>query len=140
MRYVVVAVLFISGAAVAADKKCGPGEARVVTVNAANDEWKTSDISVEQGDLVIIETTGEVTVGSWAGKTNADGTGRKSLGRLTIKRGEGPPEQLGANAIFFSKSSGELKLRVFDTDYSDNEGAFTVTVRRIPACAVPQPK
>lgn len=141
MRYAAVVVSLMCSAAFAADKKCPPGDARVVTVNSKNDEWTATDLTVDKGDLVVIEASGKVVVGSWAGETDANGTGGKQLGRLMFKTGDSGGDAIGASYFYVAATKvGLLKLKVFDTKYEDNDGAFTVTVRRIPACAVPQPK
>lgn len=142
-RATLLAVLFaFSGAAAAADT-CAKGEAKTITVKGKNDEWTDSGLKIEAGDLVVVKAEGEVLIGSWAGKVNANGQNNHvdGLGRLTMKVGETGLERIGKRG--FVEGDGELvgaiKFKVHDKKYEDNDGAFTVTVTRIPACAIPKP-
>jgi hypothetical protein len=137
MRGVLILAVLASSAAIAA-AKCPAGEAKVVTVNSKNDEWTDVGMKLEPGDLLLIEASGEAFVGRWIGKVTADGAS-ENIGRLMLKVGDGGGDPAGAHYFAHVKDGGELKLKVFDKKYEDNDGAFTVSVTRIPACAVPLP-
>ena len=106
---------------------------------AGNDEWTTTGLKLAAGDLVVIFATGTVRVGQVAGEVDANGHGRQvnGLGYIEGKVGAGSPFAVGGRFAFTADQTGTLKLRVYDTNYADNSGAFTVTVIRILASQIP---
>jgi hypothetical protein len=108
-----------------------------VIVASTNDEWTSTAIKAQVGDLLVIIASGEVTLGQWssaataAGLTSGDGT-------LMGKLGVGAPFAVGAKAVIQVESEGLFKLMVRDNVRSDNDGAFEVMVLHIPSGAIPE--
>lgn len=141
IRNVVLAVaMTASWAALAADPApaCPVGEGKSVKVSGGNDEWTDTGMKVEAGDLILVEASGEVTIGSWKGKVGANGEQGSENGRLMIKVGDGGGRKVGAKFFELAKDAGPVKLKVYDSKYDDNDGAFAVVVTRVPAAALPK--
>lgn len=126
---------------VGADERPARATVQTLSVPGTNDEWTVSQTVVSRGDFVILSAEGRVKIGNWIGMRDADGvtgsqgecgTKRLSEGTLTAKIGAGAPFAVGKAHMFQATSDGPLKLRVHDTDYSDNEGSLTVTIRHVP--------
>lgn len=120
------------------------GEAQRVTVSVegGNDDYTPTGISIKSGDLVLIGASGVVVTGAWSGRTDPHGHlgrcgGTDSDGALVFKVGSTAPQKAGKHKLVIAEAQGELKLKVRDTKYSDNSGAFAVDVIRIPQDAVP---
>lgn len=111
------------------------GQAHRFSLMGANDEWTTTGIEVGSNDLVAIFASGKVTVGTFTGQVGPDGV--SGTGYIEGKVGAGNPFTVGGRFTFVADQPGLLKLRVHDRNYSDNSGAFTVVVVRIPAERVP---
>lgn len=114
-----------------------------VTVNCANDEWTAIPLSVESGDLVFVEASGQCLVGSWTGKVGPDGQighpGQPNgNGMLTMKVGDSGSIPVGSHYFLNAPESGPVKLRVHDTKYGDNGGELTAVITRVPAGMLPK--
>jgi hypothetical protein len=106
-------------------------------VAATNDEWTPTSIVVSPGDILVIGAAGQkIVIGAYMGAVTADGT-QNGVGALTYKIGVGAGKRIGADGFIRVGDHGELKLRVHDTNYGDNSGAFTVDVILIPANMIP---
>ncbi len=121
---------------------------RSVAVEGTNDEWTNSTLKLEKGDLAVVIAAGEVKVGDWIGKTNAagrvpDSERGKAIreGTLVIKAGTGAARAVGERKWFLGATDfvGAVKLKVNDTKYTDNAGAYAVDVLTVPAASLPAP-
>ncbi len=121
------------------------GEGHQVQLLARNAAWTMTGITLATNDLVVIFASGSILVGA-RGQVDADGRTTFPAGRQTGAGGPGSiegmigdenPFTVGSRYAFIADRIGALKLRVFDTNYADNSGWFTVTVIHIPASAVP---
>lgn len=138
--FVIALSLLISTAASAATKNAEPHPKitrNTITVAAANDEWTSTTIKVEAGDILLIHATGEIVVGNYLGKTTADGT-NNGIGRLQLKIGQTDVIPVGSVRYVPVTEAGTAKLRVDDTNYRDNSGEFSVEVIHIPAAIIPE--
>jgi hypothetical protein len=108
-----------------------------VRVIASNEDWTRSGIRVQPGDVVVLFGKGSIRLNEHAKESDADGT-RSGSGRLEAKVGTGKPLSVGKNFVFKSTEQGILKLRVEDSYYIDNAGAFEVYVLFIPAGVIPE--
>ena len=111
----------------------------IVKVEAANDEWTPTPIKLAAGDLLIIMARGKIKVGEFLGTTDANGKGTGE-GALHIKVGTTHTRLIGTRALVENEATGAVKLRIRDTHYTDNEGAFEVRLLKIPAELVPPAK
>lgn len=146
--------VFISSGAIAAENKITH---RVFTVAATNDEWTQTNIKVSPGDILITNEPGnKIIVSKLLGEVGANGIGngvvaleRKlravasgtetDIGALFMKIGVGASIKIGAHSYTKANESGVVKLRVYDSDYSDNSGIFTVDIIHIPGSLIPPP-
>lgn len=108
-----------------------------VTVEGANDDYTPTGLSVKPGDLVLVGATGKVALGAWAGSTDPNGKGGPchgfdTDGALIFKIGATAAERAGKRKVILADAAGELKLKVRDTRYSDNSGAYAVDVVLLP--------
>jgi len=110
-----------------------------VSVAATNDEWTPTTTTVAEGDLLLVEAEGRITVGRVVGQVGADGHS-SGAGRLMLKIGTGAGQRVGAHAFIRAGEAGQVKLRVNDNRYADNDGTFTVSVIHIPAGLIPPAK
>jgi hypothetical protein len=125
------------------------GEGHQVQLLARNAAWTMTGITVAANDLVVIFATGSIMVGGMrgmSGQIDPDGrttfpsgrpTGAEGLGSIEAMIGDESTFRVGSRYAFIANRIGALKLRVFDTNYAENSGWFTVTIIRIPANAVP---
>jgi hypothetical protein len=109
----------------------------------ANQPWNDGGITVEKGDRVTFNTTGQITFGPNAGQTaGPDGNGslRKPdypvpampVGGLIGRVGTSAPFPIGSNnQPIVMPADGRLMLGVNDNEPADNSGAFTVTVTKV---------
>lgn len=116
--------------------------AKNFTVEGANDEYVDTGINVKSGDLVYIRATGSVVTGSWNGATkDANGhmgkcqSGTDTDGALIMKVGTSSVIRVGDEYLSTMDKEGALKLKVRDTKYVDNSGAYNVTVTHVPRTA-----
>lgn len=142
MRNLAFAVAVVACSAFAQSaEKCPALEREDVRVSGKNDEWTLTKLKLAVGDVLLIEAFGKVKVGGWIGEVTADGTAdANQFGRLMLKIGTEDVSKPGARAFITSESSGEVKLKVSDSKYTDNSGAYSVMLIRIPACAIPEQK
>ena len=110
----------------------------VVTVAASNDEWTTTGVTVQTGDILVANASGKVIVGSFIGGTDANGMG-SGEGALEFKIGVTAGRAAGAHFFHNVTTPGELKFRVRDSRYQDNSGNFEVDLLIIPSEAIPSP-
>jgi hypothetical protein len=116
------------------------GDTRNISV-AANQAWTDTGITVNAGDRVQFQASGEIMFGRTAGM-NSTPDGNASMrgnypdptvpvGALIGKIGNSAPFAIGMQTQPLGMpASGRLYLGVNDNDFSDNSGAFTVVVRR----------
>ncbi len=114
----------------------------IATVAGTNDEWTPTGLVVEPGDIVITIAHGTVRVGQSLGDVDATGTRNGSrtstgVGILQYKIGTSAGFPTGVQGLFVATVRGPFKLRVYDSQYADNAGAFQVNIIVIPASAVP---
>lgn len=130
----------LAGNAVAAGSNNNSIAHLTYTVAATNDEWTATEINLVPGDVVILREPGtRITVGAFIGKTDADGQ-KGGEGALQVKVGVGAAKKAGRDFYMVASEAGALKLRVSDTKYEDNEGAYSVGVLHIPAALIPPPR
>jgi hypothetical protein len=99
-----------------------PMMAAQLTVQGTNDEWTSSTIKLERGDIVVVRAAGKVNDAS------ADGIGSSNVFGLMMKVGTGAAQFVGSRKAFVAGADGVLKFRVNDTSFPDNKGAFTADV------------
>lgn len=121
-----------------------------LTIEASDDEWTDTGISVSAGDLLVVGAEGRVTYSSfgntatpWGRVTAEPGTIDKelaaiSVGSLVGRIGKGKPFKIGASLASQVSESGSLRLRVHDEKYADNSGSFAVSVLVVPATMLPR--
>ena len=114
----------------------------IVPVAATNDEWTTTGLTINRGDMLIVRAPGSVTIGAIAGDRDANGVARNSTnpgvnGSLEFKIGVGAGQPAGKFAVHVAEDVGELKFRVRDSDYHDNRGEFVVDVVVLPPSSIP---
>ncbi len=146
MDRVLVVVSLVAASFVArAEEACTCGILhKTVQVSGRNDEWTTADLKIKPGDRVLVVASGQVLVGSFTGRVDADGAGAphnntSALGRLEMKVGTGTVVSVGKRWFGGVNEPGSVKFRVHDTDYGDNGGAYDVDVIVIPPTAIPEP-
>jgi hypothetical protein len=116
---------------------------KAVTVDGRNDEWTATGIKVKANDVVLLMAGGAVKVGEFTGEVSANGVGNvaNGNGRLTAKVGTGTVLSVGEKWFgAFEQDAGPLKLKVQDTNHTDNGGEFKVILLVIPGCAIPEPE
>ncbi len=110
---------------------------------AANQRWVSTGLVLARGAQVQFESSGEVvlsgdgedkagTAGSMRGRFAPGAPLPQALAGALIGRvGNGPPFAIGnmTGPLSPPGQGGELMLSVNDDELSDNQGAFTVTVR-----------
>jgi len=114
--------------------------AKKVTVAATNDEWTRTGVEAKHGDVVLIVANGQVKVGEFLGSTGPKGVDPTGEGALEAKVGTGAAFKVGNKDFVIIDEPGMVKLRVRDSKYTDNAGAFKVLVLLIPAERLPVPE
>lgn len=109
----------------------------VLTVAGANDEWTSTTVKVAPGDILLVRATGSVTVGAFLGKTSPDGADN-GIGQLQMKIGATSVQHIGSIRYIVVTEAGMAKLRVYDTNYQDNSGEYTIELIHIPASLIPE--
>jgi hypothetical protein len=109
----------------------------------ANQAWTDTGIDVKKGDRVSFHTSGQVRIApggneAFAGPDGAPSdTGPRNTypiaampaGGLIGRVGNSAPFPIGSNAQPITMpASGRLYLGINDSNYSDNEGSFTVSI------------
>lgn len=106
------------------------------SVAGTNDEWTSTGIQVSPGDVVLVLAQGRVRIGQVMGEVGPKGASGGE-GALMLKIGVRAGERVGDKAFLIAEDAGEVKLRVADSRYDDNAGAFDVVIMHIPASAIP---
>jgi PA-IL-like protein len=107
----------------------------------ANKPWTDTGITVNQGDRVVFQASGQITYGRSAGQTATPdgGPDRRAeypdpsvpVGALIGKVGNSKPFGIGSQTQpLVMPASGRLMLGINDNEIADNGGAFTVVVTR----------
>jgi len=126
---------------VAANTPVGTSGAAVTIQVSANQAWTDTGITVNQGDRVAFQASGEITYGRSAGQTaRPDGGADRRpnypdpsvpVGALIGKVGNSAPFGIGTQSQPLGMpASGRLMLGVNDNELADNGGAYTVVVTR----------
>ena len=109
---------------------------------AANQPWTDTGVTVNVGDHVTFQASGQIAFGRSPGQTsdpNGNGAERRAnypdptvpVGALIGKVGNGAPFAIGMQTQPLAMpASGRLYLGVNDNQHDDNAGAFTVLIRR----------
>jgi PA-IL-like protein len=108
---------------------------------AANQAWTDTGITVNQGDRVAFQASGEIAYGRSAGQTATPdgGPDRRAqypvpsvpVGALIGKVGNSAPFGIGTQTQPLPMpASGRLMLGVNDNELADNSGAYTVVVTK----------
>ena len=112
-----------------------------ITVSAQQ-QWTPTGITVRQGETLTFNASGEIRISPDANdRATASGIvnqrfdsraplPRTLAGALIGRIGNGQPFGIGANAQFQAPDAGQLFLGINDSNVSDNEGSFQVTVER----------
>ena len=113
-----------------------------VTVAARDSNWTSTELTVDEGDLIAVRAAGTIVIGVFSREVDADGLApgtSAGVGKsyLELRIGDGRPLPIGRSASHEALTSGELQLRVHDFRYDDNAGAFHVDVIVVPATAIP---
>ena len=113
-----------------------------LTVAARDSNWTSTELTVDEGDLIAVRAAGTVVIGVFSREVDADGLApgtSAGVGKayLELRIGEGRPVPIGRSGSHEALTSGELQLRVHDARYDDNAGAFHVDVIVVPATAIP---
>jgi hypothetical protein len=130
---IIVAITVLAAAPVFAEGI----ERKSLSVEGANDDYTQTGLNVKKGDLVLIGASGVVSTGAFNGRTDPNGHfGRcgenDTDGALMYKVGPTAAQKAGKHKLVVVQTDGELKFKVRDTKYSDNEGSYSVDVLRIP--------
>lgn len=94
-------------------------------------------MKVFPGDLLITTEPGnKIVIGSFLGSVDANGES-SGVGALFLKIGVGAGMRIGRRSLIEVSEPGVVKLRVYDTKYSDNSGSFRVSIIHIPVSLIP---
>lgn len=113
-----------------------------LTVPARDSNWTSTELTVDEGDLIAVRAAGTVVIGVFSRDVDADGLApgtAAGMGNvyLELRIGEGRAVPIGRSGSHEALASGELQFRVHDVRYDDNAGAFHVDVIVVPATAIP---
>jgi hypothetical protein len=108
---------------------------------AANQAWTDTGITVNQGDKVVFQASGEITYGRSPGQTATPDGGADHrpqypapslpVGALIGRIGNGAPFGIGTQTQPLPMpASGRLMLGVNDNELADNGGFYTVVVSK----------
>jgi hypothetical protein len=109
----------------------------------ANQQWTPTGITVQAGERVAFQASGEVSFGQGADqKSGPDGNGSlrnpqypvpaMTVGGLIGRVGNSAPFPIGSNSQGITMpASGQLMLGVNDNQLADNSGFFNVTITRL---------
>jgi hypothetical protein len=124
----------------------GTGQSGAVTVHA-NQAWTSTGITVTKGQVVTLQSSGEVQLSPDGGDTATLGGSKQGrrmtngplpgalAGALIGRVGNGRAFGIGDQGTLTMPESGLFYLGVNDDNVSDNHGAFSVTVTAQPATA-----
>ena len=109
----------------------------------ANQPWTDTGINVKRGERIAFHTTGSIGVAQGNSGVGADGTDKIAaprnryqvpqmpVGGLIFRVGNSAPSPIGSNSQpILMPADGRLYLGVNDDEFSDNTGAFYVTIVR----------
>ena len=113
-----------------------------LSVPARDSNWTSTELTVDEGDLIAVRAAGTVVVGVFSREVDADGLApgtSAGVGKsyLELRIGQGRAVPIGRSGSHEALTSGELQFRVHDLRYDDNAGAFHVDVVVVPATAIP---
>lgn len=106
---------------------------RMVRVAGDRSGWTDTGLVLQPGDTLVGSAEGQVIIGSWSGATGPDTTGNGRL-EMNIDGDVGPTGRSWIRA----KATGSVKLRVYDSKYTDNTGDYTAALLVVPAAAIRQ--
>ncbi|HET9263464.1 MAG TPA: hypothetical protein VFO14_10490 [Vicinamibacterales bacterium] len=104
--------------------------------------WTPTGMTVQRGETLVIRADGEIRIspdpndratpnGIVAERYDPQAPLPRTLtGALIGRIGNGQPFGIGMNATFQAPGTGQLFLGINDSNVSDNDGAFQVTVQR----------
>src|SRR3954449_3078915 len=127
-----IAVLLLVPVAAAGAQ--APGVRHLALAVAARDSnWTSTEVTVDDGDVIAVRAAGTVVIGVFSREVDADGLApgtSAGMGKayLELRIGDGGAVPSGRSGSHEALTSGELQLRVHDTRYGDNAGAFHVDV------------
>jgi len=135
----------LNGGAPNAVATAGVATPGAITV-AANQPWTDTGITVKKGDQVSFAATGQISIGSGPNPeftATPDGSATSTaprtrypvsamaVGGLIGRVGNSAPFPIGSNTQSITMpANGRLFLGVNDDIFTDNSGAFSVTIRR----------
>jgi hypothetical protein len=103
--------------------------------------WTPTGISVRRGEPLRFRAEGSVRIDpNSSDRASPAGVGsfdrraplpRTNAGALLGRIGNGEPFGIGPDAQFDAPGTGQLFLGINDSNVSDNEGSFTVTIERL---------
>jgi hypothetical protein len=112
---------------------------RTITV-PANRAWTDTGITVNQGDRVAFQASGEINYGRSPGQTATPNGGADRrpnypdpsvpVGALIGKIGNSAPFAIGMQSPLTMPASGRLMIGVNDNELADNSGSFSVVVAK----------
>ena len=118
----------------------GAGGGQAITVSARQ-QWTATGINVRQGQTLTINAEGEIRISPDVNdRATPHGIVTQRLdprapmprtfaGALIGRIGNGDPFPIGASGTFQAPGTGQLYLGINDSNVSDNDGSFQVTVR-----------
>jgi len=121
----------------------GSGSGNNVTVSARS-QWTPTGITVRRGETVRITADGEIRIsGDSNDRATASGVvnqrfdagaplPRTLAGALIGRIGNGQPFGIGTSATIQAPANGQLFLGINDSNVSDNDGAFQVSIGYTP--------
>lgn len=115
----------------------------MVSVDSTNDEWAPSGLTVMGGDVIVVFAVGQVDIngrGRMREPDAKDSYGKPDAGALQLKIGTNNYETAGSRYTTIAPADGDLKFRVLDTNYLDNQGSYTLGVMVIPKDIIPEPE
>lgn len=113
-----------------------------LTVPARDSNWTSTELTVDEGDLIAVRAAGTVVIGVFSREVDAAGLApgtSAGVGSvyLELRIGDGRAAPIGRSGSHEALTSGELQFRVHDVRYDDNAGAFHIDVIVVPATAIP---
>ncbi len=113
-----------------------------LTVPARDSNWTSTELTVDEGDLIAVRAAGTVVIGVFSREVDADGLApgtSAGVGKsyLELRIGQGRPVPIGRSGSHEALTSGELQFRFHDFRYDDNAGALHLDVIIVPATAIP---
>lgn len=109
---------------------------------SANQQWTPTGITVRRGEVLTLNTTGEVRLSADAADIAGSAGARSQrfaqnaplprayAGALIARVGNGQPFPIGDQTTVTMPANGQLFLGINDDDVNDNQGGFRVNIRR----------